>query len=223
MSYLFADKTIHFCLKMNSGRPKRSRYDVEKIISLFIEHKEDIINDGKLISRSNRKWQELSTVSNLSALALYTIVAKNYYDIKDVLGLEREENYCSSVTEPIITDKDMSDDSDSFSITSEESDDKIIKFVLEFSHEEFDKLFYHVEEYGRSDRYEKNSGDRKSYKRRYFVFQQRHWTHVISKKIDQSLRQKNIPCVFYFKRNKVHPHRVNLQYLKATAKTAVPS
>lgn len=126
-----------------TGRTGKSAETIQSLRTIFKEHHLEIVQNGKVVSRKNNIWIDLSEKLNYGFTpgALYTIAAKNYYDIHFELGLTK---LLPKITDEwnddqgLCSDNEISDHSD-----SDSSAEKRTMFSVVLSRQEFSELLLH--------------------------------------------------------------------------------
>lgn len=198
--------------EMAGRRPKKNE-SIELLKIVLKEYVSQIVNEGKVVSRNHDIWHTISgKLDNMyTAGALYTMVAKNYYDIHSTVGLlKASDNYDPRISDHDIYVNRMSDfnkdsissdiNEDSTSSSSTSRSEEALLFSIILSRDEYNEIFPHDEIY--RDRTSKNVNPR----RNYVVLQQRCWTQILYKKIDPLLKSLRNDCYFTFRRNKIYPN-----------------
>lgn len=194
------------------GRPKKSPLDIMLVRDLIEENQEKILENGQIISRKSEVWKQLSAALNgkWTALALYTMVHKNYYNLQDLIGVKEncavKEEINDFTSSSLFSDGDDSNAStssdNSIKSDSSNSSEEKIEFLILISWKDYKEIEPCEKTYHRKK--EKACPTRILEERKYKIFKPGNWSSLLYKKIDAELGRRNIPCTYIFKRNKIY-------------------
>lgn len=187
------------------GKPK-TESEISDIQSCFCKYVEQVVHNGKVISKKPEVWRTMALKMNTSMtpLALYTAATKNYFNLWQILNISTKNvtEHMEKVNEDL-GKEEVSEEVDS---DSDEGREEIFSFDFVLPYSEFIKFNPHEANYKNKDQRNINS----SCTRAYYVFGKRLWTHLIHEKIDPILKSNGYKCTFMYKRAKIYPTSIRM-------------
>lgn len=172
------------------GRPVK--LDHKKIDEAIILRKSEVVENNKIISKSNDIWKILSEALNVAPSALYTYVTCNRNNIRyKLLDSALANESTSNVT---TTDNETEVSVDSVSDESIRDDTKVRIIDLHYSRAEFAALL-ETKSYKRTEKTRANT-----LRRNYTVLKRGLWENSVTEKLWE---KSHIKCGFNYKTHKI--------------------